>query len=71
MTLGIAAADLLAYQLGTGVAQLALVVSISVGLGLFFGTSQLFVNQVAVSAVLVFTVSTAGQGFSFARRWTR
>ncbi len=34
---------------------------------MFFGTSQLFVNQVAVSAVLVFTVSTAGQGFSFAR----
>ena len=27
---------------------------------MFFGTSQLFVNQVAVSAVLVFTVSTAG-----------
>ena len=67
VTLGIAAADLLAYQLGTGVAQLALAVFLSVGLGLFFGTSQLFVNQVAVSAVLVFTVSTAGQGFSFAR----
>ena len=41
-------------------AQLALAVSIAVGLGVFFGTSQLFVNQVAVSAVLVFTVSTAG-----------
>jgi uncharacterized membrane protein YccC len=67
VTLGIAAADLLAYQLGTGVAQLALAVFLSVGLGLFFGTSQLFVNQVAVSAVLVFTVSTPGQGVSFAR----
>ena len=41
--------------------------SIAVGLGMFFGTSQLFVNQVAVSAVLVFTVATAGEGFSFAR----
>ena len=67
VTIGIAAADLLAYQLGPGVAQLALAVFIAVGLGMFFGTSQLFVNQVAVSAVLVFTVSTAGQGFSFAR----
>ena len=67
VTIGIAAADLLAYLLGPGVAQLALAVSIAVGLGVFFGTSQLFVNQVAVSAVLVFTVSTAGGGFSFAR----
>jgi uncharacterized membrane protein YgaE (UPF0421/DUF939 family) len=67
VTIGIAAADLLAYLLGPGVAQLALAVSIAVGLGVFFGTSQLFVNQVAVSAVLVFTVSTADGGFSFAR----
>jgi uncharacterized membrane protein YgaE (UPF0421/DUF939 family) len=66
VTLGIAAADLLASQLGPGVAQLALAVSIAIGLGVFFGTSALFVNQVAVSTVLVFTVSTAG-GFSFAR----
>jgi uncharacterized membrane protein YgaE (UPF0421/DUF939 family) len=67
VTLGIAAADLLAFQLGPGVAQLSLAVFLAVGLGVFFGTSALFVNQVAVSAVLVFTVSTAGQGFSFAR----
>lgn len=67
VTIGIAAADVLAYALGPGVVQLALAVSIAVGLGVFFGTSQLFVNQVAVSAVLVFTVSTAGTGFSFAR----
>ncbi|WP_053226761.1 FUSC family protein [Solirubrobacter soli] len=67
VTLGIAAADLLAYQLGSGVAQLSLAVFIAIGLGVFFGTSALFVNQVAVSTVLVFTVSTAGHGFSFAR----
>jgi uncharacterized membrane protein YgaE (UPF0421/DUF939 family) len=67
VTLGIAAADLLAYQLGAGVIQLGLAVFLAVGLGLFFGTSQLFVNQVAVSAVLVFTVSTAGNHVSFAR----
>jgi len=67
VTIGIGAADLLAYQLGPGVAQLGLAVFLAIGIGMFFGTSQLFVNQVAVSAVLVFTVSTAGQGFSFAR----
>jgi uncharacterized membrane protein YgaE (UPF0421/DUF939 family) len=67
VTLGIAAADLLAYQLGPGVAQLGLAVFIAIGIGVFFGTSQLFVNQVAVSAVLVFTVSTPGDGISFAR----
>jgi uncharacterized membrane protein YgaE (UPF0421/DUF939 family) len=67
VTLGIAAADLLAFQIGAGVVQLGLAVFIAIGLGLFFGTSQLFVNQVAVSAVLVFTVSTAGTHVSFAR----
>jgi uncharacterized membrane protein YgaE (UPF0421/DUF939 family) len=67
VTIGIAAADLLAYVLGPGVPQLALAVAIAIGLGLFFGTSPLFVNQVAVSAVLVFTVSTAGESFSFTR----
>jgi uncharacterized membrane protein YgaE (UPF0421/DUF939 family) len=67
VTLGIAAADLLASQLGPGVIQLGVAVFLAIGIGVFFGTSQLFVNQVAVSSVLVFTVSTAGQSFSFAR----
>jgi uncharacterized membrane protein YgaE (UPF0421/DUF939 family) len=67
VTLGIAVADLLAYEVGTGIVQLAFAVAIAVGLGMFFGTSQLFVNQVAVSAVLVFTVTPAGSHFSFAR----
>src|SRR5262249_4571661 len=67
VTLGIAAADLLAHELGRGVPQLALAVFIAIGLGLFFGTSQLFVNQVAVSAVLVSTVTPASSHISFAR----
>ena len=67
VTLGIAVADLLAYWVGHGVAQLAVGVSIAIALGLFFGTSQLFVNQVAVSAVLVFTVTTASTHVSFSR----
>ena len=67
VTIGVAIADLLAYQLGTGVPQLALAVAISVALGMFFGTSQLFVNQVAISAALVFTITPPTGGISFAR----
>jgi uncharacterized membrane protein YgaE (UPF0421/DUF939 family) len=67
VTIGVAVADLLAYQLGTGVPQLALAVFLAVGLGMFFGTSQLFVNQVAISAALVFTISPPSGAVSFAR----
>jgi len=68
VTLGVAVGDLLAFEIGTAVPQLALAVFLAVGLGFFFGTSPLFVNQVAVSAVLVFTVSVpSGSGISFAR----
>ena len=67
VTLGVAIADLLVYQLGTGVPQLALAVFVAVGLGMFFGTSQLFVNQVAISAALVFTIAPPEGAVSFAR----
>jgi uncharacterized membrane protein YgaE (UPF0421/DUF939 family) len=67
VTLGVAAADILAYELGTGIAQLALAVALAVGLGMFFGTSPLFVNQVAVSAALVFTIMPPSGGISFSR----
>lgn len=67
VTLGVAVADLLAYELGAGIPQLALAVFIAVGLGMFFGTSQLFVNQVAISAALVFTITPPTGGISFAR----
>jgi uncharacterized membrane protein YgaE (UPF0421/DUF939 family) len=50
---------------GTGIPQLSLGVFIALGIGRFFGKSQLFVNQVAVSTVLVFTVPS--QGVTFAR----
>src|SRR6201989_2321257 len=58
-----AGADVLADELGTGVVQLSIAVFIAIGLGLFFGKSQLFVNQVAVSTVLVFTVPAHGITF--------
>jgi uncharacterized membrane protein YgaE (UPF0421/DUF939 family) len=67
VTLGVAIADVLAHEIGTGTAQLALAVALAVGLGMFFGTSPLFVNQVAVSAALVFTIMPPSGGVSFAR----
>jgi uncharacterized membrane protein YgaE (UPF0421/DUF939 family) len=67
VTLGIGVAELLAFKVGTGIVQLAVAVAIAIALGVFFGTSQLFVNQVAVSAVLVFTVTPSISHFSFAR----
>jgi uncharacterized membrane protein YgaE (UPF0421/DUF939 family) len=67
VSLGIAVADILASQLGTGVPQLALAVFLAIGIGLFFGSSQLFVNQVAISTVLVFTIQPPSHGVTFAR----
>jgi uncharacterized membrane protein YgaE (UPF0421/DUF939 family) len=65
VTLGITVADLLASWLGTGIPQLSLGVFVALGIGMFFGKSPLFINQVAVSTVLVFTVPS--QSVTFAR----
>ena len=51
--------------------QLALAVFLAIGIGLFFGSSQLFVNQVAVSAVLVFTIQPPSHGSRSPARSTR
>ncbi len=67
VTLGVMIADVLAFELGTGTWQLALAVSIAVTLGMFFGTSALFINQVAISAALVFTITPPTGGISLAR----
>jgi uncharacterized membrane protein YgaE (UPF0421/DUF939 family) len=67
VSLGIAVADVLLSQLGTGALQLALVVFLGIGVGLFFGSSQLFVNQAAISAALVATIMPPSNGISFAR----
>ena len=67
VTLGVAIADVLAFELGTGIPQLTLAVFLAVALGMFFGTSALFVNQVAISAALVFTITPPTDVFSFAR----
>jgi len=67
VSLGIAIADVLLSLLGTGVLQLGLVVFIGMGLGLFFGSTPLFVGQAATSAALVATLMPPSSGISFAR----
>ncbi len=67
VTLGIAIADLLVIQLGTGWWQLALVVALAMSIGLLLGSGQLFAQQAAVSAALVATLQPPDDGVSFAR----
>jgi uncharacterized membrane protein YgaE (UPF0421/DUF939 family) len=67
VSLGVAVADVLLSQLGTGVWQLAIVVFLGMGVGLVFGSSPLFVNQAAISAALVATILPPSGGITFAR----
>jgi uncharacterized membrane protein YgaE (UPF0421/DUF939 family) len=67
VTLGIAVADLLVLQLGTGWWQLALVVALSMAAALLLGSGQMFAQQAAVSAALVATLQPPDGGISFAR----
>jgi uncharacterized membrane protein YgaE (UPF0421/DUF939 family) len=67
VTLGIAVADLLVLQLGTGWWQLGIVVALSMSLALLLGSGQMFAQQAAVSAALVATLQPPDDGVSFAR----
>lgn len=67
VTLGIAVADLLVIQLGTGWWQLALVVALSMAVALLLGSGPMFAQQAAVSAALVATLQPPDGGVSFAR----
>ena len=67
VTLGIAVADLLVIQLGTGWWQLGVVVALSMSVALLLGSGQMFAQQAAVSAALVATLQPPDDGVSFAR----
>jgi uncharacterized membrane protein YccC len=67
VSLGIAVADILLSQLGTGTIELAIVVFLGMAVGLFVGSSPLFVNQAAISAALVATIMPPTSGITFAR----
>jgi uncharacterized membrane protein YccC len=67
VALGIAVADLLVLQIGTGPAQLALVVLLAMCVAIFLGSGQMLATQAAVSAALVATLQPPTDGFEFAR----
>ena len=67
VALGIAVGDLLVLQIGTGAAQLALVVGLATSAAIFLGSGQMLATQAAVSAALVATLQPPTDGVSFAR----
>jgi uncharacterized membrane protein YgaE (UPF0421/DUF939 family) len=67
VALGIAVADLLVLEIGTGTAQLALVVLLATSAAIFLGSGQMLATQAAVSAALVATLQPPTDGFSFER----
>jgi len=67
VALGIAVADLLVLEIGTGTAQLALVVALATSAAIFLGSGQMLATQAAVSAALVATLQPPTDGFSFER----
>ena len=67
VALGIAVADLLVLQIGTGAAQLAVVVLLATSAAIFLGSSQMLATQAAVSAALVATLQPPIDGFAFTR----
>jgi uncharacterized membrane protein YgaE (UPF0421/DUF939 family) len=67
VALGIAVADLLVLQIGTGTAQLALVVLLATSAAIFLGSGQMLATQAAVSAALVATLQPPVDGFTFSR----
>lgn len=67
VALGIAIADLLVLGIGTGAAQLALVVGLATAVAIFLGSGQLLATQAAVSAALVATLQPPTHGITFSR----
>jgi uncharacterized membrane protein YgaE (UPF0421/DUF939 family) len=67
VALGIAVGDLLVLWIGTGTAQLALVVALATSAAILLGSGQMLVSQAAVSAALVATLQPPTDGFAFDR----
>jgi uncharacterized membrane protein YccC len=64
VAVGIAVADLIVLALGTGTFVIALVVALAMAAALLLGAGTILVNQAAVSAILVATLSPPSSGVS-------
>jgi uncharacterized membrane protein YccC len=67
VAIGLMVADLLVLVLGTGVAQIGVVVLLAMAAAVFFGAGPLLVNQAAISALLVVVLQPPDAVFSPAR----
>jgi uncharacterized membrane protein YccC len=65
--LGIALADVLVLEVGSGTVQLIGIVFLATSLAVFLGGGPLLVTQAAVSAILVVTLQPPTNGLSFTR----
>jgi uncharacterized membrane protein YccC len=65
--LGIALADILVLELGSGTPQLIGIVFLASSVAVFLGGGGLLVTQAAISAILVVTLQPPTDGVSFAR----
>ena len=64
VVLGITVASLLLYAIGNGPLQIALLVVLAMSAALLFGGGELFVNEAAISAILLASLETTTGGFS-------
>ena len=62
VAIGIASADLLGGLIGKGAVQIGVVVGLTMVAALLVGAGTILVNQATITAVLVMTLPTAGQG---------
>jgi uncharacterized membrane protein YgaE (UPF0421/DUF939 family) len=67
VAIGIGVGDLIVYGIGTGAWQIAIVVALAMSAAVLVGGGPLFVNQCAISAVLVVTLQGPDASFSGAR----
>jgi uncharacterized membrane protein YgaE (UPF0421/DUF939 family) len=67
VALGIFVADAIVLEVGTGTAQIVLVVGLAMAAAVLLGSGQLLLTQAAVSAALVATLQPPSDGFSFDR----
>ncbi|CAN5312551.1 aromatic acid exporter family protein [soil metagenome] len=64
VAIGLLVADLLVLFIGIGTVQVGLVVALAMAAAVFFADRSLFVNQAAISAILVIVLQPPASGFS-------
>ena len=64
VAIGLLIADLVVFVIGVGTLQIGVVVALAMAAAVFFSERSLFVNQAAISAILVIVLQPPDSGFS-------